>query len=79
MGGGQRIEHGADGRRSSDVELDERRSAGVLAQSGGQPDRDRQLRTAVFTQTTGGRWRIASLHDSPASADANRSPVRVPM
>lgn len=57
-----------DGRRQ--VDLDAGDAAGMGPQRGGQADDDDQRRTAVLTQSTGGRWRASSCHDSPPSADA---------
>lgn len=79
VGLGKGIEHRRHRRRFGDVDLDAGRPAGMRSEGGGEANRDLQGSTAVFTQVTGGRWRAASCHDSPASGEAKTSPVRVPM
>ena len=76
--GGDRIEHRADGDGWGQVQLEVRRAPGVRPEGGGEADDDLQPRTAVFTHTTGGRWRATSVQVPPASAEAKTSPVRVP-
>jgi hypothetical protein len=49
------IEHGANGCWRREIDFDLRCAASVLAQRRSQPDDDLQRRTAVFTQSTGGR------------------------
>ena len=78
VGDGDGVDDGADGDGGGQVELEAGGAAGVRAQRRGQADDDSQRRTAVFTQSTGGRWAASSCHDSPASGEANTSPVRVP-
>jgi len=49
------IEHGANGCRRRKIDFDLRCAACVLAQRGSKADDDLQRKTAVFTQSTGGR------------------------
>ena len=76
--GGEGVEDSVDGDGLVDLDRHGRGAAGVFAQRGGQPDGHGQGSTAVFTHVTGGRWRATSRHESPPSAEAKTSPVRVP-
>ncbi len=72
------VDDRSNGDRRREVDLDGGGAAGVGAQRRGQPDDDLQRTTAVFTQTTGGRYWAAVCQCSPPSGEANTSPVRVP-
>jgi hypothetical protein len=68
------------GHRAVAGELEHARAAGVLPQRSRevQPDRHGQLTVAALTHSTGGSHSASSFQESPSSALANSSPVRVP-